>query len=316
MPFRNSAGEIIGTFGISKDISKIKAAEAKLEQVHKQLLAASHQAGRAEVATSVLHNVGNVLNSVNVSSLLVAQKIRNSKIGSLGKMASLLQEQNGHLTEFVANDPRGKQLPEYLSGLAARLANEQRDVLTELDDMNKNVEHIKEIVAMQQSYARISGVAESAGVIDLVEDAIRMNVGAMERHSVQLVREYSSEPVIMVEKHKVLQILVNLIRNAKYALDDGSPKQKLMTLKVGTNAGGLAIIQVMDNGIGIPQENLTRIFAHGFTTRKDGHGFGLHSGALAAKELGGSLTVESAGIGHGATFTLELPLQPKEKAGA
>ncbi len=295
MPFRNKAGEIIGTFGISKDISKIKAAEAKLEKVHKQLLETSHQAGRAEVATSVLHNVGNVLNSVNVSSLLVSQKIRNSKLSSLGKMAALLQEQAANLAGFVANDPRGRQLPEYLAGLAVRLANEQKEVLAELEDMNKNVEHIKEIVAMQQNYARVSGVAETVPVIDLVEDAIRMNVGAMERHSVQLVRAYAAQPVIMVEKHKVLQILVNLIRNAKYALDDCSEPQKLLTLKVGTNAEGMAVIIVLDNGVGIPAENLTRIFGHGFTTRKDGHGFGLHSGALAAKELGGSLTAKSEG---------------------
>jgi signal transduction histidine kinase len=283
--------------------------------VHKQLVDASHQAGRAEVATSVLHNVGNVLNSVNVSSLLVSQKIRNSKLGSLGKMAALLQEQAQSLADFVANDPRGRQLPEYLAGLAARLTNEQKDVLAELEHMNKNVEHIKEIVAMQQSYARVSGLAETIGIIDLVEDAIRMNVGAMERHSVKLEREYNERPTIMVEKHKVLQILVNLIRNAKYALDDGAPAQKIMTLKVGTN-NRMATIAVVDNGIGIPAENLTRIFGHGFTTRKDGHGFGLHSGALAAKELGGRLTAQSDGPGKGAVFTLELPLQPNEKAKA
>ncbi len=308
--------KLIGTFGISKDISTMKAAEAKLELVHKQLVESSHQAGRAEVATSVLHNVGNVLNSVNVSSLLVSQKIRNSKLGSLGKMAVLLQEQAGNLAEFMANDPRGRQLPEYLAGLATRLANEQKDVLAELENMNKNVEHIKEIVAMQQSYARVSGVAETVGVIDLVEDAIRMNVGAMERHSVQLVREYDELPVFLVEKHKVLQILVTLMRNAKYALDEGAPAQKIMTLKVGTNSAGMAVIQVLDNGVGLPPENLTRIFGHGFTTRKDGHGFGLHSGALAAKELGGRLIVQSEGPGKGAVFTLELPLQPREKANA
>ena len=68
-------------------------------------------------------------------------------------------------------------------------------------------------------------------------------------------------------------------------------------------------ISYIDNGIGIPADNLTRIFGHGFTTRKEGHGFGLHSGALAAKELGGALTVESDGPGKGATFTLEFPIQ-------
>ena len=72
-------------------------------------------------------------------------------------------------------------------------------------------------------------------------------------------------------------------------------------------------IAVIDTGIGISPENLTRIFAHGFTTRKDGHGFGLHSGALAAKELGGKLSVESAGLGQGASFVLDLPFAPPKE---
>ena len=111
----------------------------------------------------------------------------------------------------------------------------------------------------------------------------------------------------------MLQILVNLIRNAKYALDDRGHSDKRMTLRIGLNGNNTVKIAVIDNGIGIPAEHLTRIFEHGFTTRKEGHGFGLHNGALAAKDLGGSLTAHSDGPGKGAMFTLELPLRPKEK---
>ena len=92
-----------------------------------------------------------------------------------------------------------------------------------------------------------------------------------------------------VEKHKILQILVNLLRNAKYACQDSERADKRLTVRVANGEGRIKI-SVIDNGVGIPPENLTRIFNHGFTTRKDGHGFGLHSGALAAKEMGGSLT--------------------------
>ena len=134
-----------------------------------------------------------------------------------------------------------------------------------------------------------------------------MNTGAMERHHVKVVREYGETPQISVQKHKVLQILVNLIRNAKYACDDSGKSDKQMTLRVGSENGSVKI-GVIDNGVGIPPENLKKIFNHGFTTRKDGHGYGLHSGALAAKEIGGSLTVVSEGHGHGAAFTLELPV--------
>jgi signal transduction histidine kinase len=162
---------------------------------------------------------------------------------------------------------------------------------------------------MQQNYAKISGVTDTIKVTDLVEDALRMNAGALARHEVELIREYSEVPPIIVEKHKVLQILVNLIRNAKYACDDsGRPDKQLRVRITGTGDG--VQIAVIDNGIGIPPENLSRIFNHGFTTRKGGHGFGLHGGALTAKELGGELNVYSEGHQQGAAFTLKLPLQP------
>jgi signal transduction histidine kinase len=137
-----------------------------------------------------------------------------------------------------------------------------------------------------------------------------MNVSALARHDVTVVREYLPVPRVAVEKGKVLQILINLIRNAKYACDDGqkdNPREKILTMRIEPGNGLVRLI-VRDNGIGIPQENLTRIFAHGFTTRSYGHGFGLHSSALAAKEMKGSLIALSDGPGCGATFVLELPI--------
>ncbi|MDB6019945.1 MAG: sensor signal transduction histidine kinase [Pedosphaera sp.] len=311
MPLRSKTNEIIGTFGISKDITAIKRAEQKLEAANKQLLETSRLAGMAEVATSVLHNVGNVLNSVNISSSVVSDKVRDSKAANVAKIAALLEAQAHDLPGFFANDPKGRQLPGYLRSLAEHLAAEKEEMVKELTLLSNNIEHIKEIVAMQQSYSKVSGVVDFMPAVDLVEDAVRMNAGAIERHHVQLVRDYVEVPPVFVEKHKVLQILVNLIRNAKYALDDVDRPDKLMTLRIRRGEQDKVIISVSDNGVGIPAENLTRIFGHGFTTRKEGHGFGLHSGALAAKELGGSLRVHSDGFGKGAVFMLELPCQPK-----
>jgi signal transduction histidine kinase len=298
---------------IFRDITSRKQTEAELARMHQQLLEVSRQAGMAEVATNVLHNVGNVLNSVNVSSSLISEKVRASKAGNLAKAVALLQAHENDLAAFLADNPKGRQLPGYLRSLADHLDAEQNETLKELKSLAANIDHIKEIIAMQQSYARVLGVVESLPVVDLVEDALRLNAGAMERHQVKVVREYFTVPPILVDKHKVLQILVNLIRNAKYALDDGGHADKRLVLQVGLNGNDTVKISVIDNGIGIPPENLTRIFEHGFTTRKEGHGFGLHNGALAAKELGGKLTAHSDGPGRGATFTLELPRRPREK---
>jgi C4-dicarboxylate-specific signal transduction histidine kinase len=278
----------------------------ELRQAQSELLATAHQAGMAEIATNVLHDVGNILNSVNVSCSMIVDKVCKSRIGSVAKTASLLREHADDLAAFFTRDPTGQKLPDFLGKLAGRLSEEQAEMLQELRLLSQNIEHIKDIVAMQQNYANVSGITETVSVIDLVEDSLRMNADALTRHEVQPIREYSEVPPIKTEKHKVLQILVNLIRNAKYACDESGRADKQMTMRV-TNGHDCVRVAVIDNGVGIPPENLIRIFSHGFTTRVDGHGFGLHSAVLAAQDMGGSLTAHSEGAGAGATFVLELP---------
>ncbi len=287
-------------------------AREELTEAQERLVATSRQAGMAEVATSVLHNVGNVLNSVSVSAEVVGGKVRQMRAGGLKSAAQLLQEHAHDLPAFLTHDPRGRELPAYLIQLAGQLGEPQQGILQELERLRKNLDHIKEIVAMQQSHARGSGVWETLSVAELVEDALRINAAGFDRHQVRLVQEFSPVPPLVTDRHKVLQILVNLVSNAKYAVSGMDGDKRLLVRVSGSVKVGVKI-EVMDNGVGIAPENLNRIFQHGFTTRRDGHGFGLHSGALAAKELGGRLTVQSEGLGRGAAFTLELPPQhPKE----
>jgi C4-dicarboxylate-specific signal transduction histidine kinase len=295
---------------LKREIAERQRAEQEVERVHKQLVTASHEAGMAEVATGVLHNVGNVLNSVNVSAGLVAERLRSSKINGVARLARLFKEQGEGLARFLTEDTRGRTVPAYLEQLAAHLEQEQLEVRKELSGLILNVDHIKEIVAMQQNYARVSGVVETVALADLVEDAVKIHGGAYVRHGITLERDYEQLAPISVDKHKVLQILVNLIHNSKYACDATNLPDKRVTIRIKAGSPDGAIIEVVDTGVGIPPENLPRIFSQGFTTRKSGHGFGLHSAALAARELGGTLTVHSDGHGLGATFTLKLPPQP------
>jgi PAS domain S-box-containing protein len=312
MPLRNKEGEIVGTFGISKDITAIKQAEAELERTHKQLIQASREAGMAEVAASVLHNIGNVLNSANVSLSVVAGQVKNTKGTIVAKVAALMREHASDLGAFITDDPKGRLLPNLLDQLAEQLAREKAALLSEIDSLAKNIDHIKDIVAMQQNYGKISGVTEKVKVTDLAEDALRMNASALLRHDVRLYREYDEHlPEITVEKHKVLQILVNLIRNAKQACDAADSTVKQLTIGV-RNGSDRVRISLKDNGVGIQADNMARLFHFGFTTKQNGHGFGLHSSWLAAKEMGGALTAQSDGPGKGATFVLELPCQPKD----
>ncbi len=311
LPLRNERGEIIGTFGLSRDVTETREMELALEKAHKELVSASRIAGMAEVATGVLHNVGNVLNSLNVSASVLASGLRQSKAQSLVKIAALLREHQADLGEFLTSDAKGRRVPELLASLARHAIEERSRLTHELAALQKNIDHIKEIVSMQQAYATMVGIVEPLDPAILMEDALRMNAGALVRHDVNVVRDFQFVPAVLGERAKILQILVNLIRNAKYACDEAGTPGKTVTLRLvpGENPDRVRLI-VQDNGVGIPAENLTRIFGHGFTTRANGHGFGLHSAANAAREMKGSLNVHSDGPGHGATFILEVPAAP------
>ena len=283
--------------------SRLRAAEAQT-----QLAAAARQAGMAEIATNVLHNVGNVLNSVNISADLVTRKLRTSKALGLGKAVQMMNEHAEDLGDFISHDEKGKLLPGYLNQLVDALAIEQQSMAEELGQLTKSVDHIKEIVSAQQSYAGTSTIAETVQIKELIEDALRMNAGIIAARQITVVRNFADTPLLLLDKHRVLLILVNLIKNASRAMDDKPELAHQIILQSEMHQGDTLVIKVIDNGEGIAPENLTRIFAHGFTTRKDGHGFGLHSCVLAAMEMGGSLEAHSDGPGTGATFTLKLAI--------
>jgi len=303
------AGQILGAVAVIQDTTERKLADLELERVHKQLMTASRQAGMAEIATNVLHNVGNILNSVNISLSLVVKRVKQSNAPGLCRVVNLLQEKGELVGAFITSDERGKRIPAYLATVGQQLVIDQKVALQELASLRDNLEHIKSTVAMQQDYAKRCGVTETVAVVELVEDSLRLNAGAFTRHGVTLRREFGDVPPITVDKHKVLQILVNLVRNAKYACDESGRTDKLLTLRVERAINAVRIC-VLDNGVGISAKNMERLFTHGFTTRQSGHGFGLHSCALAAQELGGSLRAESDGPGCGAAFILELPFVP------
>jgi PAS domain S-box-containing protein len=305
-PLTGINGAVLGAVLVAQDVTERKLAEVELERVHKQLMTASRQAGMAEIATNVLHNVGNVLNSVNVSASLLLDRIAGSKPTGLARVVELLQSRGADLAQFITEDERGRHLPNYLAQLAAQLEADKRIALEELKSLRGNIEHIKETVTMQQSYAKLCGVTETVAVAALIDDSLRMNAGALARHGITVQLDIEDLPPITVDKHRALQILVNLIRNAKHACEDSNRSDRRISIHARAD-GDRVTIAVADNGVGIAAEHLPRLFSHGFTTRPSGHGFGLHSGALTARELGGSLRASSAGSGCGSTFTLELP---------
>ncbi|ANI59458.1 two-component system NtrC family sensor kinase [Pseudomonas frederiksbergensis] len=305
---------------INKMNNQLQTANERLEQrveerthelleAERELIDAARMAGMAEIATNVLHNVGNVLNSVNVSAELITRKLSTSKTLGLGKAVKMINEHAEDLGQFMTHDEKGKLLPLYFNQLVDSIATEQSSIVDELAQLTKSIDHIKDIVATQQAYAGAARLVEPLNVVDLFEDALRMNSGALSRHHVTVIKDYQATPTIIGDKHRLLLILINLISNAKYAMSRVSDHQRRMTLGVRIIDNATLRFSVEDQGEGIAAENMARIFNHGFTTRKEGHGFGLHSCALAAVEMNGHLRVHSDGPGQGAIFTLEIPLE-------
>jgi PAS domain S-box-containing protein len=316
-PVRDDSGHITAGVVVFTDITEQRQVLQERMDMQKQLVETSRLAGMAEVATGVLHNVGNILNSVNVSATLVIDRMRESSLEDVRRIADLLNEHRGDLAGFIASDERGSLIPEFLDQLATHCSNERTESLSELTSLVSRIEHIKEIVSMQQSYSKISGAVEKVSLVELIKDAIRINEAGFARHGVEVVCELGDDAAeANTDRHKVLQILVNLLNNAKYALESrpSGERRLRIALRRDSDARCAFIIEVADNGMGITQENLTKIFTHGFTTRKHGHGFGLHSGALSAQILGGELSATSDGPGRGATFTLTLPRHTPREA--
>jgi PAS domain S-box-containing protein len=309
-PILTEDGQSVGVTLFCRDITHRKEAEARLGEMHRSLVDVSRQTGMAEVATGVLHNVGNTLNSVNISTTLVTDQLRRSRVTGLAKATGLLREHATELTSFLTQHPQGQQLPPDLIAVSDQLVEERNAMLEEMRSLGQSVEHIKSIVSMQQKHARAAGAVEQVAVPQLIDEALRLHAVSFEQMGIRIECDYTAVPPIFVDRHKLLQILINLLSNARHALVDSEQRDKCLSIRVrqAPEAERL-LIDVTDNGMGIAAENLARLFTQGFTTKKSGHGFGLHISALAAAEMKGRLTCTSPGPGQGATFTLELPVK-------
>jgi two-component system NtrC family sensor kinase len=297
--------------GLDVSLSELRETQAKLVASTQMVALASRQAGMAEIATGILHNVGNVLNSVNVCSEVALEGADALPVAGIRKIIDLLRSQSD-LGHFFGSDPRGPKTIDYLDRLGQSLGEGQAQIASELGQLKQHLAHVRAIVSRQQTYAKV-GATESCDLSRVMEDALVLARNSHHQGSVEVIKAFSEIPLVAVDRHRVLQILVNLITNALQALKDSEGPAKHLIAHVRPGNGELIELAIEDNGIGIAPEDASRVFQHGFTTRRDGHGFGLHTSVLTAKELGGELRFESAGRGQGATFILELPTRPETR---
>ncbi len=275
----------------------------------------AREAGMADIANGVMHNIGNVLNSVNVSMSLARDSVEGSRVAGVGKLSKLIDQHAGDLGSFLTSDARGRKIPDYLRSLSTELERERQTLGRELANASASIEHVKRIVGAQQRYARPGSLVEHCVLAEVLEDALRMSSATLANHGITLDCDVASTD-LLVDRHKLLQILVNLLTNAKQALveherpDQAGPITKRIVVTSELLEGDRVRVTVRDNGVGIAPEHHSRVFTQGFTTKPHGHGIGLHNCAIAAAGMSGRLSFESAGAGQGAAFSLELPLHP------
>ncbi|HBG27540.1 MAG: hypothetical protein A2Y10_15590 [Planctomycetes bacterium GWF2_41_51] len=288
--------------------TKLEQVNLQLELTYKKLMEAAHRAGMAEVAANVLHNVGNVLNSINVSVEIVSEKIANSEISNLQKLAHLLKQHSGNIADYLSNDPKGKHIPAYLFEAAEHLVKRKLEITENLNSLIKNVKRVKDIVKSQQLYTKNEKHRDIVHISDIIENAIEINHAGLERFKIEVIREYEELGKITIDKHRLLQMLVSIIDNAQQALTESPNQPKILKIRTAKKNNKRIKIEISDNGVGIKSEDAHKIFQQGFTTKPTGHGFGLHSCRLTANDLHGSISIHSTGVNQGATVTLELPV--------
>jgi ligand-binding sensor domain-containing protein/signal transduction histidine kinase len=293
---------------IHEAVHELAEREQRLRDTQAQLVEASRQAGRSDVATAVLHNVGNVLNSVNVSASLINDTVGRLRVNNLAKIAALITEHAGDLARFFRDDSRGQKLPEYFSQLQGVLERDKTAALTELKSLMRNLDHIKNVVRAQQAHVKAGGVTETFEVRELLDDAVKLSPVSRAADAITVVRQLDDLPPVHLDRHKALQILVNLLTNARDAVMTRASGRQI-TVRARRGEAGSFEVTVEDNGCGIEPANLDQIFQLGFTTKAEGHGFGLHYSACAALELHGKLSADSAGADRGAAFMLVLPIE-------
>jgi predicted ATPase/signal transduction histidine kinase len=285
---------------------RVEAHAWELKQAQARLAEATREASITEVAASMLHNMGNVLTSAVLNAQVLHDKVAASRMVRLKQLTGLLQEHRDDLADFLTRDPRGTQFMGYLFSLADELLREHVSMKESAGKLKEHIDHMRAILHVQQSYARNTLLPEECDVSQLIEDALSIQLPAIRRHGIIVTREFLARPRARLDKHRVLQILINLFTNARNALSE-QPEPRRLHVRLDTE-GSTARIQVVDSGKGIAPEHRERLFSQGFTTRAEGQGLGLYSSAQAAKSMGGRLTLDSEGPGKGATATLELPL--------
>lgn len=273
----------------------------------KRVLGAAHQAGMADVTSEVLHNVGNVINSANASVEQLGEQLHNSKVSGLERAVELLRENSGRIGEFFSQDPRGPKLADYLMKISGVMRQECRANLERVARIRKSLFHIQEIISHQEQWAHRPEFAFETDLAEVFQEVLLLNQDRLDQAGI--VTELQVEPKLelMLNKSKLTQVLVNLVRNAIQAMERTAGGARVLTLLARRLDDQSIEIEIQDTGCGMTDEVQASLFHHGFTTKENSQGIGLHYCANAVRTMGGAIAASSGGPGRGASIRIRLP---------
>jgi signal transduction histidine kinase len=295
---------------LRKEVEEREAAEQRLRENNREMMRLSREAGMAEVATGVLHNIGNALNSINVSTELLCTQIHEQSRVTAATLRDFFTTPPENAAAVFSTHPVGPGVLTFASSLARLMIQQMEESARELAALRAGVVHLKQIVSRQQSLAKTSTLSEAFNLGEAVQDALLLSKADTQGLDLKVEHLADVPAEAYADRSAVVQILINLIANARESMNEAGQAEKKLVIRVGAANHEHVFISITDNGSGIASDQLVAIFSYGFTTKKQGHGFGLHNSANTARLMGGVLQVHSPGRGQGATFTLTLPRRP------
>lgn len=263
--------------------------------------------GKAEFATTVLHNIGNVLNSLFVSVDQISRTIENSKSSKLQRGVNLMVENKQELAHFLTENERGRMLPEYLEKCTEQIEKEQIAIQGELEEISHKIELMRDIIETQQTHAARDLPPDLHPLDHIVENALRIQQASLIARKILVNKDIDKPVRVAAHKIQLTHIIINLIKNAAEAMNETPEHQRRLDVSIETESSGQVVLKITDSGCGIEKDHLDKLFSYGFTTKDLGHGFGLYSVARAVSDMGGRIEAESDGAGKGATFILRFP---------
>ncbi len=278
----------------------------KLIDAQNEIVRKEYKNEMADLTSGTLHNVKNLLVSVKTSSEFISQMAVGDSIASLKKVNKIIRDNFHNIEDFICNNPKGRKCLEYYLKLEEMFDNEADISKKHQHRLSVKLTAIEEIIITQQAYSKGKSLGELVNIIEIIEDVLTMQKSTLENYNVNVIKEFNNLPDVNLHKMKLLHILINLIKNAKEALEEQSVDER--NIKVSTSADDTSVfIKISDNGYGITSENMKKLFSHGFTTKETGNGYGLASSASYMEEMNGKIRAESDGAGKGTTFILEFP---------